>query len=167
MSTKSLLPQLKVNSTQILTQLNSGRLLMIDHRRRGGLILCKAHHAEFAGSGAAVGGVCDMCCVRVFTVGDLGLLHPESHQERQQAYTTRLRWFRCTQKAMESSIPLQRAYAILWQLEKYFSPETISSIPDEIISQLVGVLPKTVSMARQYRAKQSESIQTDSKLLPV
>lgn len=116
MSNKSLLPQITVNSTQVLTQLSSGQLLTIDPRRRGGLIVCKRHHAEFAGPGSAVGGVCDIDSSKVIPVGDLGLTHPESYQERQKAYAMRQKWFRFTQKAMESSVPLQRAQTILFLL---------------------------------------------------
>ncbi|MFB2834632.1 hypothetical protein [Floridanema evergladense] len=157
MSRQSLLPQLTVNSKQVLTQLNSGQVLKIDSRCRGGIILCKRHHAEFAGYGAAVGGSCDIDCNRVIPVGDVSLIYPESYQERQKAFTTRQRWFQFTQKAMESSVPLKRAYMILIMLEKYFGTESTNSIPDDIISQLIGVLPKTVSMARQYKANHSQS----------
>jgi len=32
-----------------------GKVLMVNHRRRNGLIIYKRYHAEFAGPGAAVG----------------------------------------------------------------------------------------------------------------
>lgn len=152
MSDKSLLPQVRFCSNQILSQLSSGQLLAIDSSRRGGLIICKRHHAEFVGPGAAVGGACDVDCSKVIPVGDLNLTHPESFQERQKAYKMRQGWFRFTLKAMESSVPLKRAGAILYLLEKYFGSESINPLADEAIAQLVGVLPKTVKMARQYRA---------------
>lgn len=161
MSQQSLLPQLIVNSKQVLTQLNSGQVLKIDSRCRGGVILCKRHHAEFAGYGAAVGGVCDIDCSRVIPVGDVNLIHPETFPDRQKAFTMRQRWFRFTQKAMESYVPLQRAYMILIMLEKYFGTEAVSSIADDILCQLIGVLPKTVSMARQYKANQLQSEQSN------
>ncbi|MFB2936345.1 hypothetical protein ACE1B6_13920 [Aerosakkonemataceae cyanobacterium BLCC-F154] len=154
---QSLLPQLTVNSKQVLTQLNSGQILKIDSHCRGGLILCKRHHAEFAGPGAAVGGVCDVDCNRVIAIGNVTLIHPESFAERQKAFTIRQKWFRFTQKAMETSVPLQRAYRILVMLEKYFGTEAINSIADDILSQLIGVLPKTVNIARQYKAHQLHS----------
>ncbi|MFB2892733.1 hypothetical protein ACE1CI_07305 [Aerosakkonemataceae cyanobacterium BLCC-F50] len=167
MSQQSLLPQLTVNSKQVLTQLNSGQILKIDSRCRGGIILCKRHHAEFAGYGAAVGGSCDIDCNRVIPIGDVSLIHPESFPERQKAFTIRQRWFRFTQKAMESSVPLQRAYMILVMLEKYFGTEAVSSISDDILSGLIGVLPKTVSMARQYKTNHGETKQSNSAVLAV
>ncbi|XWK90722.1 MAG: hypothetical protein U7127_11925 [Phormidium sp.] len=167
MSQQSLLPQLTVNSKQVLTQLNSGQILKIDSRCRGGIILCKRHHAEFAGYGAAVGGSCDIDCNRVIPIGEVRLIHPESFPERQKAFTMRQRWFRFTQKAMESSVPLQRAYMILVMLEKYFGTEAVSSISDDILSGLIGVLPKTVSMARQYKTNHAETKQSNSAVLAV
>lgn len=91
MSRTSFLPQNTVNSTQVLTQLSSGQILTIDSRCRGGLILCKRHHAEFAGYGAAVGGICDIDCNRIIPIGEVSLIHPESFLERQKAFKMRQR----------------------------------------------------------------------------
>lgn len=157
MSNKSLLPQVALSSTQILTQLSSGQLLAIDGRRRGGLIICKRHHAEFAGPGSAVGGICDIDCGRVIPIGDLALIHPQSFPDRQKAFATRQKWFGFTLKVMETQVPVKRAIAILYLLDKYFGSECINQLPDEIIGQLVGVFPKTVKMARQTRATQSQN----------
>ncbi|HEY9849550.1 MAG TPA: hypothetical protein V6D28_08850 [Leptolyngbyaceae cyanobacterium] len=164
MPEQNLLPQVTFSPTQILTQLSSGQLLMIESNRRGGLIICKRHHAEFAGPGSAVGGVCDIDCGKVIPIGDLALTHPESHQERQKAYAMRQKWFRFTQKAMETSVPLKRAEAILYLFDKYFGVQSISLVSDETIGQLVGVFPKTVQMARQYRQNQSERQQQGVKV---
>lgn len=43
-------------ASDLLSQLNSGQLLMVNRNRRNGLIIYKRFHAEFAGPGAAVGG---------------------------------------------------------------------------------------------------------------
>lgn len=167
MSQPSLLPQLTVNSKQVLTQLSSGQILTIDSRCRGGIILCKRHHAEFAGYGAAVGGSCDIDCNRVIPIGDVRLIHPESFLDRQKAFIMRQRWFRFTQKAMESSVPLQRAHIILVMLEKYFGTEAVNSISDDVICQLIGVLPKTVTMARQYKVNQAQTEQSNISVVAV
>lgn len=167
MSQQSLLPQVIVNSKQVLTQLNSGQILKIDSRCRGGVILCKRHHAEFAGYGAAVGGICDIDSNRVIPIGDVKLIHPESYQDRQKAFTMRQRWFRFTQKAMQSSVPLQRAYIILIMLEKYFGTDAVNSISDDLLCQLIGVLPRTISMARQYKVNQVKSEQSNLAVLKV
>lgn len=167
MSQPSLLPQITVNSTQVLTQLSSGQILKIDTRCRGGLILCKRHHAEFAGYGAAVGGSCDIDCNRVIPVGEVSLIHPESFLDRQKAFKMRQQWFCFTQKAMASYVPLHRAQMILAMLEKNFGTEVVNSISDDILSQLIGVLPKTVYMARQHKANQAKTEQINPDLLAV
>ncbi|MGA9378045.1 MAG: hypothetical protein WBV73_04675 [Phormidium sp.] len=164
---QSLLPQVTVNYKQVLTQLNSGQILKIDSRCRGGVILCKPHHAELAGYGAAVGGSCDIDCNRVIPIGDVSIIHPESFPERQKAFIMRQRWFHFTQKAMESYVPLQRAYMTLVMLEKYFSTEAVNSIQDDILCQLIGVLPKTVIMARQYKANQVQTEKSKATILAV
>ena len=41
----------------LLEQLQQGHLMIVDSQRRNGLILYKKYHAEFAGPGAAVGGM--------------------------------------------------------------------------------------------------------------
>ncbi|MBW4575319.1 MAG: hypothetical protein KME08_08545 [Aphanothece sp. CMT-3BRIN-NPC111] len=142
--------------TQILNQLQSGQILKVEGDRGSALILCHPHHAELAGPGAAVGGMFDLHCSRIIPIGKVSMVYLESSAERQQAYATREQWIRLTQKAMESYVPLQRARTLLLLLEKYFNAETVSRLPDEILAQLVGVLPKTLRMARP-RPTQSQS----------
>lgn len=154
MSQTSLHLQVVVNPAKILPQLNSGRLLMLDSHRRGGLIICKRHHAELAGPGAAVGGVCDIDCGRVISFGDVSIVSPQSYEHRQKAFVMRQKWFRFTQKAMENAVPLQRSHAILFLIEKYFGTRAVDELPDEILAQLVGVLPKSITMVRQAKARQ-------------
>jgi hypothetical protein len=133
----------------ILAHIHSGKLWMVNSLRRNGLILCKAFHAEFAGPGAAVGSFFDADCHRVIPVGDLSLLHPQDHEDRQKAYLIRRQWIRLTQQFTDQSMPVQRAQMILNQFENYFDQETIARIPDEVLAQLVGVLPYSVRLARR------------------
>ncbi len=143
--------------TKILAQLQSGQLLRVSGHRGNAIIICHRHHAEIAGLGAAVGGVFDLDCGRVIPIGRIGLVYPESFSERQKAYIQRQRWILFTHKAMESWVPLQRAKNILILLHKYFDPYIIEQLPDEVIAQLVGVLPKTIGMVRQSFKPQSPS----------
>jgi hypothetical protein len=145
----SLCKSLCENADEILAQLQSGKLLMVNSRRRNGLILCKLYHAEFAGPGAAVGTFFDEDCQQVIPVGDLSLISPDSHEERQKAYLIRRQWIRLTHQFTEKSVPIQRAQAILNQFETYFDQETISKIPDEAFAMLIGVMPHTVRKARR------------------
>jgi hypothetical protein len=137
------------NTSDILTQLNSGQLLMVNSRRRNGLIIYKRFHAEFAGPGAAIGGFFDMDCQCAIPVGDLSLSQPEDQEERQKAYLIRRQWIRLTQQFTDNPVPLQRAQMILNQFENYFSQEVVAELPDEAFALLVGVLPQTVRMMRR------------------
>lgn len=156
-----------VQTTEILNQLQSGQLLRVNGRPGNAIIICHRHHAELAGPGAAVGGPFDVDCRRVIPVGKISMVYPQSRSDRQKAYAQRQRWILFTQHAMESWVPLQRAKHILFLLYKYFDPQIIDQLPDEIIAQLVGVLPTTVSMVRQSLKCQQSSTSSDSQLMRV
>lgn len=143
--------------TEILSQLHSGQLLRVNGCRGSALIICHRHHAELAGPGAGIGSMFDINCSRVIPIGNPSVVCPESRAERQKAYEIRQQWIRFTQKAMENCVPLQRARVILVLFEKYFGFEATAQMPDEILAQLVGVLPKTIQMARRATSKPSES----------
>lgn len=142
------LPQVVINHTQLLTHLGSGQLLQLDSKRRGALIICKRHHAELAGPGSAIGGFFDLDCVRLIPIGDVALIYPQSYPERQKAFLIRLRWMTRVQQVTAELTALKRAKLILDLLKKYFTSETVAKLPDEILAQLVGVLPRTVRMVR-------------------
>lgn len=135
-------------ASRILKQLHNKELLIVNARRRNGIILYKPYHAEFAGPGSAVGGLFDLDCQRVLPVGNLSLLHHESADERQRAYLIRRQWIRLTRQITENPEPLRRAQMILNQFEHYFDNETIAQLPDEAFSLLVGVLPYTIAKVR-------------------
>lgn len=137
------------NPHDLLMQINSGQLLMVNSRRRNGLIIYKRFHAEFAGPGAAVGGFFDVDCQRAIPVGDLSLLYPEEYEERKNAYLIRRQWIRLTQELTSDPVPLKRAQKILNQFEHYFTSEVVAQLPDEAFALLVGVLPHTVRMIRR------------------
>jgi hypothetical protein len=151
------------DAAKILARLHSGQLWMVNSRRRNGLILCKAFHAEFAGPGAAVGGFFDSDCHGVIPVGNLSLLHPDTHEERQKAYLIRRQWIRLTQQFTDQSMPVQRAQMILNQFENYFDQETIARIPDDAFAQLVGVLPFSVRLARRTPGVLNVKLKTQPK----
>ncbi|MEO0406499.1 MAG: hypothetical protein AAF289_04025 [Cyanobacteria bacterium P01_A01_bin.135] len=122
---------------------------MIDSRRRSGLLLFKAYHSEFAGPGAAIGGYFDHDCEDVLPVGDLSVVEPSSHEERQKCYMIRRQWIRLTHQFTDCDVALDRAKKILNQFEGYFDRETIARIPDDAFAMMVGVLPHTVRLARR------------------
>lgn len=127
----------------------SGQLLCLESNDRAGLILQLPHYAQFIGVGAAVGGSFDIKCVSIYTIGDVGFQVPLTCPERQQAYQKRLDYMKKQQKITYLLAPMQRAYLMIRQLSLWLHPEEALAIPDELISQLAGVLPETVLMARQ------------------
>ncbi|HEY9632763.1 MAG TPA: hypothetical protein V6D14_05125 [Coleofasciculaceae cyanobacterium] len=164
MTTQALVHRPIIQPTEILSQLHSGQLLRVSSKPGNALIICHRHHAELAGSGAAVGGVFDVDCSRVIPVGKISIVYPESRIERQKAYAQRQQWIMFTQQAMESWVPLQRAKNLLILLHKYFSPQIINQLPDEVLAQLVGVLPKTMGIVRQSLESHPESTLQNSQL---
>lgn len=143
------------SGSDLLTKLHSGKVFMVNSRRRNGLILFKRYHAEFAGPGAAVGGDYDKDCQRVLPIGNLAslLLTPESHEERQKAYLIRRQWIRLIKQITENPVPQQRVQKILDQFEQYFLPDTTSQLPDQAFAMLVGVLPQTVGIVRRLSSE--------------
>lgn len=137
------------NNSEFLQLLHSGQVLMVNSRRRNGLIIYKGFHAEFAGPGATVGGFYDRDCIAALPVGNLSLITPESHEERQKAYLIRRQWIRLMKQITEKPSPVQRVQKIMEQFEQYFDSETIARMPDEAFAQLIGVLPQTVRTVRK------------------
>jgi len=137
------------NASEIISKLHSGKVLMVNDRRRNGLIIYKHYHAEFAGPGAAVGGFYDRDCEWVLPVGNISLLFPESHAERQRAYLIRRQWIRLMKQITEKPVPHSRVQMVLTQFENYFDAETVAQLPDAAFALLVGVLPQTVRMVRR------------------
>jgi hypothetical protein len=136
-------------SGEIIHQLHDGQLLIVNSRRRNGLIIFKRFHAEFAGPGAAVGGYFDRDCSAVLPVGELSLLSSENAEDRQKAYLIRRQWVRLTQQFTDKVKPQDRAQMILNQFENYFGSETAAELPDEAFALLVGVLPHTIRAMRK------------------
>ncbi|MDX2097218.1 MAG: hypothetical protein SFW36_05530 [Leptolyngbyaceae cyanobacterium bins.59] len=136
------------SSDEFMAQLSDGKLLVVNSRRRNGVIIYKRCYAEFAGPGAAVGGGFDEGCQRVIPVGDLSLLTPENYEERQKAYLIRRQWIRLTQKLTDDPVPIKRVQMILDQFKNYFPEEVVAKLPDEAFALLVGVLPQTVRLVR-------------------
>lgn len=135
--------------SDVLTLLHSGKVFIVNSRKRNGLILLKRYHAEFAGPGAAVGGDYDCDCQRVIPIGNLSLLTPESYEERQKAYLIRRQWIRLIKQITENPVSGQRVQKILDQFEQYFPAEMVAVLPDIAFALLVGVLPQTVSIVRR------------------
>lgn len=133
---------------QLLARLKAQELLIVNPRRKNGLIVYQKYHAEFAGPGAIVGGQFDSGVVKLLAVGNVSLISPKDSQARKQAYKMRRQWVRLTKQIIDNPEPLERAQVILNQFEHWFDTETVASLPDEAFALLVGVLPQTIRKVR-------------------
>jgi hypothetical protein len=132
----------------ILEQIQSQKLLVVNPRRKNGLIVYKKYHAEFVGPGAIVGGQFDTNVVDLIAVGKLSLITPETSQQRKQAYKMRRQWVKLTKQITDNPVPAERARVILNQFEHWFDSETVAQLPNEAFAMLVGVLPQTIAKVR-------------------
>ncbi len=136
------------NIQQLLEQLEAKELLIVNPRRKNGLILYKKYHAEFAGPGAIIGGEFDLGVTNVLAVGGISLVSPQNSQEKKQAYKMRRQWVRLTKQIIDNPQPTERAQVILNQFEHWFDVATVADLPDEAFALLVGVLPQTIRKVR-------------------
>ncbi|MEY3867434.1 MAG: hypothetical protein RLZZ338_1325 [Cyanobacteriota bacterium] len=134
--------------SEILTQIHSGELLMVNNQHRGGIILIKSFYAEFAGPGAAFGGILDQDCQEIIPVADFSIIIPQSSQDRLKAYNIRQQWVRLLHQLTSQESSLARCSMLLTHLEHYFSAEIVAQLPDEILSLLIGVFPHTIRQVR-------------------
>ena len=140
---------LNKQSTQLLSNFSSGQLLKIKANPGNAIIICHRYYAEIVGPGAAVGGVLDLDCQQVIPMGEVSFVVPSSFQERKQAYLTRQKLIRAMQMVVQNRIPLQRAKITISIVKHYCCAEAFKNLPDEVLAQIAGVLPKTITMARQ------------------
>jgi hypothetical protein len=138
----------RISVDSILSQIKQKKLLVVNPRRKNGLILYKRYYAEFAGPGAVIGSEFDEDIVALIPVGKLSLVIPQNPQEKINAYLIRRQWIRLTKQITDNPISLQRAQVILNQFENWFDAETISELPDQAFAMLVGVLPQTIRRVR-------------------
>ncbi len=139
-----------INPEEIVTLVREKNILVVNPRRKNGIILIKQYHGEFAGPGSVIGSIFDLDVIRVLPVGKLSFIYSETSQERQKAYLIRRQWTRLIKQITDNPVPIQRAQVILNQFEHWFDTHTVSNLPDEAFALLVGVLPQTIRQARNY-----------------
>lgn len=135
-------------TAEILEKLQSQELLVINPRRKNGLIIYKKYHAEFAGPGAIIGGQFDLDAVDIIPVGKISLIAPQTSEAKRIAYKMRRQWVKLAKQITDNPIPLERAQVILNQFEHWFDTETVAELPDQAFALLVGVLPQTIKKVR-------------------
>lgn len=141
---------LTVNTTEVDLQtfLSTKQLLVVNPKKKNGLILIKKYYAEFAGPGAIVGGCFDRDVIDAIPVGKSSLIKPVNAQERQRAYLIRRQWVKLTKQITDNPIANERAQVILNQFEHWFDVDITMNLPDEALALMVGLLPQTVTRAR-------------------
>ncbi|MEL6441518.1 MAG: hypothetical protein AAFQ80_19980 [Cyanobacteria bacterium J06621_8] len=133
---------------QLLERLKAQELLIVNPRRKNGLIIYKKYHAEFVGPGAIIGGQFDQDATNLLPVSRVSLVHPQNSQAKKQAYKMRRQWVKLTKQIIDNPHPTERAQVILNQFEHWFDVETVAELPDEAFALLVGVLPQTIRKVR-------------------
>lgn len=133
------------------TALNVHQLLAVSEHKRSGLIICKAHHAEFAGPGAAVGTLVEQACVSVIAIGAPEIVSVVTHQQRQTAYSRRIQWMRWLQKITDHPDAIERAEKLFASFEEFFGAQALIGLSDEVLALLIGVLPTTIATVRSQR----------------
>lgn len=119
----------------------SGQFLSITEDSPGGLILLKDFYADFAGSGAAVGGTFDIQCQFVYVAGVVRFNVPETYEDRQTAFKNRINYIKkLEQIALEPSSP-HRSRLMKLQLAEWVGLEEAKKIPTELIAKLAGLHP--------------------------
>jgi hypothetical protein len=137
-------------SNQPIELLKSGQLLAVtDSGESAGIILQKPFFAEFIGPGSAIGGLFDLKCVTIYTLGKAEFTAPATREERQLAFRRRIDNIATMQNLCQSEAPLRRAIDLLDMLCDRVGTNEIRSIPNEVLAKVVGVMPGTIAMAWQ------------------
>lgn len=133
----------------LLAQLQSGNIFQLAPECQGGLIIEKQFYSDFAGPGAAIGGQFDAACVAIYPVGAIQVRSLTSRQERFQALQIRIAYAERLGKIASLQVPLRRGGLIVEQLSKWLPHQSVEAIADELIAQLVGILPTTVRLSKR------------------
>lgn len=143
--------------------LKSGQLLSIGGSEGAGLIIQKPFFAEFVSHGSAIGGLFDLQCVTVYTLGDVQITVPDHKESRQVAFQKRIEDIESMQALCQAESSLERGISVLRMLCEKFDRQQVQTIPNDVLSKLVGVLPRTIAEAWQHVSKNSSTESLDSR----
>lgn len=130
--------------------LKSGQLLSIGGSEGAGLIIQKPFFAEFVSHGAAIGGLFDLQCVTVYTLGDVQITVPSEKDDRKCAFQRRIEDIESMQDLCQSDSSLERGISVLNLLCERFDRQQVQTIPNDVLAKLVGVLPGTIGEAWKH-----------------
>ncbi len=144
--------QTTAQTAAVMGGTSPNRLLAVSENRKSGLILCQKFHAEFAGPGAAVFTSVEQPYTAVIAVGAPEVSQIMTYSDRQKAYSRRIQWIRWLEKISDSPNATQRAEKLLYSFEAFFDTAILTSLPDQVLALLAGVLPQTIASVRtQHR----------------
>lgn len=127
---------------------SSKHLLTVGEHKRSGLILCKAHYAEFAGPGAAICNPFKYEYTKIIAIGSPEIVEVASHEDRQKAYSRRIQWVRWLNRIVSEQDATHRTESLFAGFEEFFGGEILVGIPTDALALLAGVLPQTVEGVR-------------------
>jgi hypothetical protein len=133
----------------------SGQLLAIPQNCRGGLILQRSFYADLIGPGSAVGGYFDVKCKSVYLLGNLQFYVPTTYEDRRLAVHKRINCIKRQQSIVLVPLAIERAERIIDLLCRWLGKAEAQKVPHELLSQLAGVLPKTITQAWQRYSEQA------------
>jgi hypothetical protein len=137
-------------ASELEAALSAQQLVAVGEHKRSGLIICKAHHAEFAGPGAIVGSPVEQACVSIIAIGAPEMMPVVTSKQRQTAYSRRIQWIRWLQKITEHADATQRAEKLFASFEEFFGASALMALSDEVLALLIGVMPLTIAAVRSH-----------------
>ncbi len=136
------------------SQCSSRPVLAIAPEARGGIIIQKAHYADFIGPGAALVNSFDLRGNKVIPVGTIRFCPLRNAEDRQRALGKRVEYLRTLEEIARSPVPLRRSCQIVERLCEWLPESEAAAISHELVGNLVGVMPLAVQMAwRSYRSR--------------
>ncbi len=134
-------------SRELVNLFSSGQTLIV--QGQGLILLRKGRYVDVVGAKAMIGGAADYTCQDVLVLGQVHFSHSDDHSERQQAFHRRLDWIQLLLHITGEEAPIRRAQTCLMQLLREVSARQLEQASDEWLSQICGVLPETMSLARR------------------
>ncbi|MEM9136138.1 MAG: SLBB domain-containing protein [Cyanobacteria bacterium P01_F01_bin.42] len=140
---------LEPNHNALVELLKSGKILSIGGHVNAGVIIQKPLYADFVSHGSAIGGAFDLDCTAVYVLGTVQLSAPENCDDIGDAVHRRASDMELMRVLRRADSPLVRSIAMLRLLCSRFRGRQVQTVPQEVLAQLVGVVPDTLTEAWQ------------------
>lgn len=135
-------------------------LMSEDHQRlfvapehEGGVLLQKPFYADFIGSGAIIDERVDAGYQAMYPIGKIHLSVATTPEEWRKARQKRIAYSCRLAEIARLRDSHRRAIGIIQQMCAWVGEDNAQLIPPDLIARLVGVHPKTISMAWLQRTE--------------